>query len=335
MRQRILIPSSIVVLLLISIVPLTVSSSETTITSDITWSENQVLSGNITIAAGATLTIAAGVVVDGGDGYRIEIAGSLEAQGVHFFSSAEPQSPTSHGVGLWQGLVITSTGTAILEDVIIENSNAGIRSNGDLTIENLTVIDSYIGIRNMGTCHINLFSTEAIDNEAILNSGTITLNNGSINNSAIGISSTGSAIIEDSKFSNVGVAVAASLGDLTAKNITLVSASVGLATNYGVQFQASEIQSSNVSLLADLSNADDFSLTDVQAEGNQLIKSNSATGVQISNIDFTGSIDINLPVIEQDCDGNCSIEDLTITNAKYGILLTGLGAHQIISSSFF
>ena len=335
MRQRILIPSSIVVLLLISIVPLTVSSSDAVISNDITWSENQTLTGNVTIAEGALLTISPGVTIDGGEGHTIEVAGSLNAQGVHFFSSAPPQSQTSHGVGLWQGIVVTSTGSAVLSDVIIENTNAGVRSDGDLTIENLTVIDSYIGINNFGTANVDQYSTEAIDNEAILNSGTITLNNGSINNSAIGISSTGSAIIEDSQFSNVGVALAASLGDLTAKNLTLASASVGLATNYGVQFQASEIQSSNVSLLADLSNADDFSLTDVQAEGNQLIKSNSATGVQISNIDFTGSIDINLPVIEQDCDGNCSIEDLTITNAKYGILLTGLGAHQIISSSVF
>jgi hypothetical protein len=126
------------------------------VSNDIIWAENQTLMGNVTIADGASLTILPGVIVDGSEGHTIEVAGTLIAQGVHFFSSAAPQSPTSHGVGLWQGIVITSTGTAILEDVIIENSNAGIRSNGDLTIENLTVIDSYIGIKNMGTCHINL-----------------------------------------------------------------------------------------------------------------------------------------------------------------------------------
>lgn len=335
MRQNGLVPLTIVVLLLISIAPLSVSSTETVITNDITWSENQILSGNITIAQGASLTILPGVIVDGGDGYRIEIAGTLNAQETHFFSSAAPQSPTSHGVGLWQGLVITSTGTAILEDVIIENSNAGIRSDGALTIENLTVIDSYIGIKNLGTCHINQFSTEAIDNEAILNSGTLNLINGSINNSAIGISSTGSATIEDSGFFNVGVAITASSGDLTANNITMNAASVGLATNYGVQFQAGQIQANNVTLLADLSNADDFTLDDVQANGNQLMKSNSATGARINNVSFTGSVDTNLPVIEQDCDGNCSIQNVSISDSRYGISLTGLGNHQIIASTIF
>ena len=335
MRQRALVPSTIVMLLLISIVPLTVSSSDTVISNDIIWAENQTLTGNVTIAEGASLTILPGVIVDGSGGHTIEVAGSLTAQGVHFFSSAAPQSPTSHGVGLWQGIVITSTGTAILEDVIIENTNAGIRSDGDLTIENLTVIDSYIGIKNIGTCHVNQFSTEAIDNEAILNSGTITVGNGSINNSAIGISSTGPAIIEDSIFSNVGVAITASAGDLTAKNITMVSVSVGLATNSGVHFQASGIQASNVSLLADLANADDFILDDVQADGNQLLKSNSATGARINDVDFSGSVDTNLPVIEQDCDGNCSIQNISISGARYGISLTGLGNHQIISSSIF
>ena len=74
MRQRVLVPLTIVALLLISIAPLSVSSTETVITNDITWSENQILSGNITIAQGASLTISPGVIVDGGDGYRIAVS---------------------------------------------------------------------------------------------------------------------------------------------------------------------------------------------------------------------------------------------------------------------
>ena len=228
MRQKALVPSTIVVLLLISIVPLTVSSSDTVISNDIIWDENKILSGNITIAEGASLTILPGVTIDGGDGHNIEVAGSLEAHGVHFFSGATPQSQSSHGAGLWQGLVVTATGSVNLEDVIIENTNAGIRSDGSLIIENLTVADSYIGIRNAGVGQINQFNTEAIDNEAVLNSGTITLEGGVINNSAIGIKSTGSAIIEDSTFSNVGVAITATAGDLTANNLTMSAVSVGL-----------------------------------------------------------------------------------------------------------
>ena len=77
MRQKALVPSTIVVLLLISIVPLTVSSSDTVISNDITWDENKILSGNITIAEGASLTILPGVTIDGGDGYKIEVAGCL------------------------------------------------------------------------------------------------------------------------------------------------------------------------------------------------------------------------------------------------------------------
>ena len=335
MRQKALVPSTIVVLLLISIVPLTVSSSDTVISNDITWDENKILSGNITIAEGASLTILPGVTIDGGDGYKIEVAGSLQAHGVHFFSDATPQSPSSHGAGLWQGLVVAATGLVNLEDVIIENTNAGIRSDGSLIIENLTVADSYVGIRNAGVGQINQFRTEAIDNEAILNSGTITLEGGVINNSAIGIKSTGIAIIENSTFSNVGVAITATAGDLTAKDLTMSAVSVGLATNSGVRFQASGIQASDISLLADLSNADDFNLDDVQADGNQLLKSNSATGVRISNVNFSGMVEINLPVIEQDCDGNCSIEGVAISDAKYGVLLTGLGNHHVISSAVY
>ena len=335
MRQRALVPSTIVMLLLISIVPLTVSSSDTVISNDITWAENQTLTGNVTIVAGASLTILPGVIIDGGEGHTIEVAGTLTAQGAHFFSSAAPQSENVHTVGLWQGIVVTSTGTVVLNDVIIENTNVGIRSYGDLTAENLTVIDSYIGINNFAIADVDQYSTEAIDNEAILNSGTITVGNGSISNSTVGIISTGSATIEDSQFSNVGVAIVASAGDLTANNITMASVSVGLTTNSGVQFQTSGIQASNISLLADLANADHFILDDVQADGNQLLKSSSATGARINDVNFSGSVETNLPVIEQDCDGNCSIENISISNARYGISLTGLGNHQIISSSIF
>ena len=103
MRQH-AISTSLVVGLLISILcaPL-ISANNSTISSDTNWSGTIILDSDIIVSSGTTLTIEPNTIVDGGDGFAIEVYGTLVAESSYFFSSAQPTAQSSHGQGLWQG----------------------------------------------------------------------------------------------------------------------------------------------------------------------------------------------------------------------------------------
>ena len=86
MRQH-AISTSIIVGLLISMlcVPL-ISANNSTISTDTTWSGTIALDSDIIVSAGSTLTIEAGSVIDGGDGFAIEVYGTLVAEASHFYA---------------------------------------------------------------------------------------------------------------------------------------------------------------------------------------------------------------------------------------------------------
>ena len=311
MRQH-AISTSIIVGLLISMLcaPL-ISANNSTISSDTTWSGTITLDSDIIVSAGSTLTIEAGSIIDGGDGFAIEVYGALVAEASHFYSSAIPTAQSSHGQGLWQGLVIKPGGSATISDVEIENTNAGIRSEGNLIVNNLTVRDSYLGIKNYGIANINALHTESIDYEGIMNVGVLTITSANINNASTGIQSSGNLEVTDSNFTKLGTAISANAGEVIANDVHLQEVSVGLSSISGVDFTASNISGNDVSLLIDMANSDDLTLSSVEVTGENFVKSNDASSTRISDIEFTVVNSGQTPVIEQSCSGVCIIENLT------------------------
>ena len=97
-------------------------AADTTVNSDATWTGSVVLTGNVTVANGTTLTISSGTTVDGTDDHWIRIDGTLIAEDTTFFSSETPLTQGSHGAGLWVGLHISSTGHAQFNNVTINNA---------------------------------------------------------------------------------------------------------------------------------------------------------------------------------------------------------------------
>ena len=72
-------------LLMMSLSPV-ISAADSTVTVNTTWSGSMTLTGNVTVAEGATLTIAPGASIDAGE-YGILIQGHLDADDALFFSS--------------------------------------------------------------------------------------------------------------------------------------------------------------------------------------------------------------------------------------------------------
>ena len=69
----------------------------------------------------------------------------LSLQNLITFSPQLSQLLNHHMAKGWAGLVIKSGGMATITDVEIQNTNVGIKSEGTLMVDNLTVRDSYLG----------------------------------------------------------------------------------------------------------------------------------------------------------------------------------------------
>ena len=334
MRRQWLVTNLTVALFVMTLFSPLTQVEGSTINSDTTWSGNITLESDVVVSPGATLTIEPGTVVDGGSSYAIEVFGTLIAESAHFFSSASPTAQSSHGQGLWQGIVVKTGGSASLNDVIIENTNVGVKSEGTLDADNLTVKDSYLGINNMAVADITEFSTNSIDYEAIMNSGVLILTTSEITNASTGIESSGTTHVTSSNFSKLGTGIKAIAGDVTIAEIDFQEIAVGISTVSGVEFTGQHITGNAISLLADLSNSDDFTISHVNISGNRLSKSTGASNTLFSNVSFTGSESISSPAIEADCYGACTFANVSIRNSNYGAQLLGNGDHRVVNSTF-
>tara|TARA_B110001452_G_scaffold197161_1_gene167120 strand:+ start:5608 stop:10308 length:4701 start_codon:yes stop_codon:yes gene_type:complete len=320
----------IITLLLFSLSsPFLVSASDSTISSDITWSGQHILSGNVTVSQGATLTIEPGSSIDCGDDFWIQIEGTIISENAHFFSSTPPVTQGSHGAGLWKGLVIESSGIGFFNNTLIENAKTGILVNGELNANNLQITHSYIGVNNAANSNINGYYSFQIDYQSIQNDGDLVLSNSIIEHSATGIQTSGISSISDSNFSNVGVALKNLAGETIAQDLDLEMVTVGIASQTSAKVRISNVLGQDIALLIDAANSDDLHIDNVDISGDRILVSNSASSFRISNVSFTGNLAINAPSIDQQCIGVCILDNITISNVNSGISLSGPGTHMI------
>ena len=324
----------LVVLLFSSLAFPLVSANQLVISEDITWSGEITLDKDVVISPGTTLQIEPGTTIDATNGHKIEVLGSMIAEGAQFFSTAIPTAQSSHGQGLWQGIIVNPGGIASLTDVLIENANVGVKSYGELSATNLTVKNAYFGIKNYATATIHDFRTEAIDYDAIMNSGSFTLTTANISNASTGIQTDGVFAASSINLNHVGTGVSAVSGTVNLDQIYLQNISVGFTSSYGISFRASNVTGEHVNLLANVANSDDFLLSDATLLGHSLMKSMSTSSSNLRDVYFTVSESGHGPVVDQNCIGKCSLHNITITNAEHGLTLSGTGQHQLVNSTF-
>jgi len=156
------------------------------ITSDTTWTAANspyVLTGDVTVDPGVTLTIEAGVVVQGNSGTELQVQGRLIAIG----TATQPitfTSFTDSGPGQWDGLVFNG-GDGTLEHVIVryggQNSNSqGYKSN--ITINGVSagtvrIVESQITQESYGGTSMGDYGIHIQDSSVVI-SNTLIANNG-------------------------------------------------------------------------------------------------------------------------------------------------------------
>ena len=164
---------SIVFLMLISVIaPVSISSvSADVITSNTTWSGNHTLSSDLTIEAGSTLTIQPGAIIDARE-YAIIVNGTLIATDADFISTVTGSS-SSHGAGLWTGIIGNQNSQITLDRVSISGAETALLNHGDASVSLSSVQDVYIGIDNHGDLTISNTSILASDVYGIRNQGNM------------------------------------------------------------------------------------------------------------------------------------------------------------------
>ena len=332
MRQCQLSSQFIVALLLSTLLLPLLSANNSVISEDTTWSGSITLDADVVVESGSVLTIEPGTLIDGGDGHTIEVSGSLIAEGAHFLSSITPTAQSSHGQGLWQGIVVTPGGYASLNNVIIENANVGVKSEGSLLADDLTVNDAYFAVKNYGHAHLIDLTTDSIDYDAVFNQGVAIIEDAELTNSSAGIYSNGTLTAARINMGYVGSGIVAVSGLAIVDNVAFSDVSVGLSSSQGVKFVASNITGNHLNLLVDMADSNDFTLSTATVTGTSLVKASAATKATLHNVSFVYNGVGQDTVVTQHCLGLCVLDNLSITNSIRGMALSGSGHHTIISS---
>ena len=304
-------------------------AADTTVNSDATWTGAVVLTGNVTVANGTTLTISPGTTVDGTDDHWIRIDGTLIADDTTFFSSETPLTQGSHGAGLWVGIHISSTGHAQFNNVTINNAKTGVRNDGTVHATDLTINDAYIGMNNQGTATLNALSANNIDYDVVRTTGDFSLAGATIANVAGGILSSGTSDVSDASFTQTGSALKATSGQFTATRIGFDAVTVGIASQAGATMHVSSVIGTSVALAVDAGDSDALTLDNMVLSGHRLLLGNGAMMLTANDITFTGNLNETRAIIDQRCSGTCTWNDTSLSNTVWGASLSGSGVHQL------
>lgn len=304
---------------------------DTSVNTDTTWSGAVVLTGNVTVMNGSTLTLSPGTTVDGSDGYWIQVDGTLHATQSDFFSSQVPLTGGSHGAGLWTGIYITNKGHAVLNEVTIENAKTAIKVEGQLSAYKVTINDAYIGINVIGSAEIESLTAQHIDYEVIRNSGNLNLSTGIFSDIAGGLWSTGTSTVDAVTISQAGTGLRSTSGTLSATGIEFIDTTVAIASQQGASTTVQSITGNNVALLIDAADSDDLTISAGVVSGHRLLLANGASAFSINDLEFEGSLSESLPIVDQRCTGICSWSDISVSNITNGFILSGTGNHTISS----
>ena len=327
-------------LLIISSVA-SVIASDTVTTQDVELSGNHTMTGNYTVSHGTTLTIKPGTVIDMQD-YWLEVEGTLLADNSTIMSSIQTTSPGSHNAGVWDSLTITSTGTAVLDNVTISNAKSCIIVEGILTATGLILEDCLIGIEIDGTATISDLSSSHIDHDGVRVTGDAEISSATFTDMSGGIHSSGDLILTGGEFTDVGTGLSLTGGTADVEALNYNSGvGNGVSISSGVSGDVDGMTGHSINAIVSMDSAG-FSFSNLDMSGERLVNSWSAGNLSITNAVFDA--DSGEAPIDMRTSGTVTLSNIELTgqfssqqgtyNAPWiGIAIAGSGDYIIDSSS--
>ena len=328
MRSR----AVLLILLLVGVSIGPLASSDSTISTNTTWSGTVVLNGNVTVDASTTLTLSPGTTVDA-QSYWLQVDGELQATDSVFMTTETSTSPGSSGAGLWGGIQVSSTGSAELTNVTISGAESGLEVHGEVNIhESITITNSYIGfdISSSGTVDAENVTMSTIDIQSIVNHGDLTIDTGLFTNTATGIMSSNTLTITDVSFFETGVAIDVLSGTANIAGLGLENVSVGIGSDAGASTTVSSIYGQHVALVVDGTDADDLTVSNALLSGDRLLWG-AMESISMHDVNFTQE-NSGRSVVDLRCLLSCSFDNLSIHNADIGMDVDGAGTTSLLHS---
>ena len=328
MRSR----AVLLILLMVGVSMGPLASSDSTISTNTTWSGTVVLNGNVTVDASTTLTLSPGTTVDA-QSYWLQVDGELQATDSVFMTTETSTSPGSSGAGLWGGIQVSSSGSADLTNVTISGAESALEVHGDVTIhESVTITNSYIGfdISSSGTIDAENVTMSTIDIQSIVNHGDLTIDTGMFTNTATGIMSSNTLTITDVSFFETGVAIDVLSGTANIAGLGLENVSVGIGSDAGASTTVSSIYGQHVALVVDGTDADDLTVSNALMSGDRLLWG-AMENISMHDVNFTQE-NLGRSAVDLRCLLSCSFDNLSIHNADIGMDVDGAGTTSLLHS---
>ncbi len=279
---------------------LTVANSPYTVTS------------SITVNTGVTLTIESGAVLNFNDNLKLDVNGTLDADGVTFTSSNA--SPTA---GIWGGIELDGNTTNALTNCQILYANYGVRATyGSFDISGTSITTSRYGaIYIAGNTALDFRNNVTADNLTI--SGTLPGYNGiyadrtnlTLTNSSISNVGNYGVYLKESLTTNEAASTSSTISNTTITNATQAGIAV---TNGVVSVNNVSISSCNYPILYD-------GEADVSYAGTNSFTNNSFNVILLSQASITKNLTLRNPGYLYYFNGNKTVEngaELTITSGN-------------------
>ena len=328
MRSRAIL--LIVLMFGMSIAPL--SASDSTISTNTTWSGTVVLNGNVTVDSSSTLVISPGTIVDARS-YWLQIDGVLHASDAEFMTSEVSSSLGSSGAGLWGGVLVSTGASADLTNISISGAESALTVHGDVTIhDSITINNSYIGfdISSSGMVDAENVTMSTIDVQSVVNHGNLAIDHGLFTNTGTGILSTNTLTANDVSFFETGVAIDIISGTASITGLGLENVSVAVGSDAGASTTVSSIYGEGVGLVIDGTDADDLTVSNALLSGDRLLWG-AMDAISFNDVNFTQE-NVDRPAVDIRCRMNCMFDDLSIHNADIGMDIDGSGTTTLTNS---
>ena len=300
------------------------------ISTNVEWSGDILLTGDVYVEHGVTLNLKAGTVVNA-DEYSLIVNGTITGTDAQILSSLSSDAGNhTSTVGMWPGVTINVGGDASLTRVNISNAKTALLIHGTGTLDTVSISSSYIGVEVDGSATIDDLGCSAIDFECLLVSGSAVLNGLVADVVASGVVSSGDLDATNIDIDNAGTGVMISGGTGDYSNINVADASTAVHVRGVTTATMDDITISNSNLVLDAGDSDGFVLSNVSADAGRAIRGEGLNSLTIKDSSFDGERD-GSSMVDVNSEGTFTLSNIVLKNASTAFDLRGSGTHSLTS----
>ena len=331
--------SVLLLLLLASLSPLIQVSEAVggTISQDEIWSGAVVLDSDVSVNSGVTLTISAGTDVKVPDDYTIRVTGNIVIEGtsvspVTIWSNRTATGGTSIS-GVWGGINVLAGGSVTASHVSVSRARGAFDVYGSGTLDDVTVYDSFVGMRLWGSATITDFACERIDFTCLEVRGSASADGVSTRDAGLGVDHIGSLDLTDLTVTDSGLGIQYADGSSgSTQVVNLTNLQTGLVVRGATSVSASQVMGSNLGLLMDAVSTSGFTLSDANVTDIEvLVLGTDVLDLTLSAITVSsassGSSTTSPWAVDVRNEGSFRLQDSNLSGFSGGIRLTGSGSH--------